>query len=130
MNAADARRLTQARRQLPEMARRLGSREAVQEEFLRLNPDLMAALGESLLKRWIWESLRQLKEPSMADDNGQLPLFGQFGDEIRTRDMWTQDDYRAYYRRYANAATRNSAKLWVLAAEFETRFGRGIDEAA
>jgi len=130
MNAPDARRLIQARRQLPEMARRLGSREAVQEEFLRLNPDLMAALGESLLKRWIWQSLRQLKEPSMADDNGQLPLFGQFGDEIRTRDIWTQENYRAYYRRYANAATRNSAKLRVLAAEFENRFGRGIDEAA
>jgi hypothetical protein len=91
---------------------------------------LLAALGESLLKRWIWESLRQLKEPSLIEDGGQLPLFGQFGDEIRPRDEWTQDNYRAYYRRYANAATRNAAKLGVLAAKFEERFGHGIDEVA
>ena len=90
---------------------------------------LLAALGESLLRRWIWESLRQLKEPSLAEIGGQLPLFGQFGDEIRTRDEWNQDHYRAYYLRYSNAATRNAAKLRVLAAEFESRFGYGIDEA-
>jgi hypothetical protein len=129
MNPSEGRRLAEARRQLPQMALRLGSREAVQEEFLRLHPDLLAALGESLLRRWIWESLRQLKEPSLAEIGGQLPLFGQFGDEIRTRDEWTQDHYRAYYRRYSNAATRNAAKLRVLAAEFESRFGHGIDEA-
>jgi hypothetical protein len=126
---ADVRRLAEARRQLPQMALRLGSREAVQKEFLRLHPDLLAVLGESLLKRWIWESLRQLKEPSLAEAGGQLPLFGQFGDEIRTRDEWTPDHYRAYYLRYANAATRNAAKLRVLAAEFEERFGHGIGEA-
>jgi hypothetical protein len=97
---------------------------------MRLYPYLMPALGESLLRRWIWESLRQLKETSTAQVGGQLPLFGQFGDEIRTRDEWIRDNYRSYYRRYANAATRNVAKLRVLAAEFEERFGHGIDEAA
>lgn len=82
MNAPDARRLAEARRQLPQMALRLGSREAVRSEFLRLYPDLLPVLGEAQLSRWIWESLRQLKEPSLAD-SGQLPLFGQFGDAIR-----------------------------------------------
>jgi hypothetical protein len=111
------------------MAAHLGSRKAVREEFLRRHPDLMPVLGESLLGRWIWEALRQQQEAIPAD-GGQLPLFGQFGDEIRARDDWTQDQYLAYYRRYANAATRNASKLRVLAAEFERRYGHSINDAA
>ncbi len=129
MTLADARSLAEAKRQLPQMALRLGSRKAVREEFLRQYPDLMPILGESYLGRWIWETLRQHQE-AFPEDGGQLPLFGQFGDQIRTRDDWTEDDYRAYYGRYSNAATRNAAKRRVLAADFERRFGHHIEEEA
>src|ERR1700744_216475 len=85
-DVSDVRRLAEIRRQLPAMAMRLGSREAVREEFVRLHPDLLATLGESRLRRWIWEALREIKEPAMTEDDGQLPLFGRFGDQIRVRD--------------------------------------------
>ncbi len=129
MNPADARRLAEARRQLPEMAQRHTSLEAVCAEFLRLHPDLVPVLGESLLRRWVRESLRRIKQPRY-DLGGQLPLFGQFGDEIRPRDEWTPGHYVVYYVRYSNAAARNAAILRVLATEFAERFGYAISEAA
>ena len=72
-----------------------------------MHPDLMPILGEAMLSRWIWESLRQLKETPQSDDGGQLPLFGNFGGEIRARDDGTPDQYMVYYRRYLNAASSN-----------------------
>jgi hypothetical protein len=130
MSRADTRRLAEARGKLPELAMRLKSREAIRGEFLRMHADLMPVLGESVLSRWIWESLRQLKGAAEPEDGGQLPLFGNFSGEIRAREDWTRGDYAIYYRRYLNAAERNRAKLRLLAAEFEDRFGHGIDEAA
>lgn len=126
----DAHRLRQAKRQLPEIAIRLGSREAIHNEFLRRYPDLMPALGETLLNRWIWDSLRQLKEAALAEDDGMLPLFGSFGKMILSREEWTEDDYRIYDRRYGNAAERNAAKRRGLAAEFRERFGHDIHDVA
>lgn len=130
MNRADTRRLVEARGKLPELATRFRSREAIRAEFLRMHPDLMPILGEAMLSRWIWESLRQLKETPQSDDGGQLPLFGNFGGEIRARDDWTPDQYMVYYRRYLNAATSNRAKLNGLTAEFKDRFGYEMGKAA
>jgi hypothetical protein len=81
MKAADSRRLAEARRNIPERAQKLGSIEAVCAEFVRLNPDLLAPLGESLLRGWVREKLRRMKEPRY-ELGGQLPLFGQFGGEV------------------------------------------------
>jgi hypothetical protein len=129
MKAADSRRLAEVRRDIPERARQLGSLDAVCSEFVRLHPDLLPVLGESLLRGWARETLRRLKEPRY-ELGGQLPLFGQFGDEILPRDQWTPGHYLAYYGRYANAAARNAAILRVLANEFAERFGRPIEQAA
>ena len=130
MNPFDALRLREAKRQLPQIAMRLGSREAIHTEFMRLYPDLMPTLGESMLDRWIWDSLRQIKEAALADDDAMLPLFGNFGKTILTREDWTEDQYRIYDRRYLNAAERNAAKCRGLAAEFRERFGHGIHDVA
>ena len=130
MNLFDAFRLREAKKQLPQIAMRFGSREAIHTEFTRLYPDLMPALGESLLDRWIWDSLRQIKEAALAEEGTMLPLFGSFGKTILTREDWTEGQYRIYDRRYRNAADRNAAKCRCLAAEFRERFGHDIDDVA
>ena len=129
MKAADSRQLTEARRNIPDRARQLGSLDAVCAEFVRLHPTLLPVLGESLLRGWVKETLRRLKEPR-PEMVGQLPLIGQFGDEVRPRDQWTPDDYVVYSRRYANAAARNAAILRALAMEYAERFGRPLNLAA
>lgn len=129
MKAADSRRLAEARRNIPERARQLGSIDAVCAEFMRLHTDLLPVLGESLLPGWVREKLRRMKEPCY-ELGGQLPLFGQFGDEIVPREEWTPGHYEAYCRRYADAAARNAAILRVLANEYAERFGRPLDMAA
>lgn len=129
MNVNDSRRLTEAKRNIPDRARQLGSLDAVCVEFVRLHPDLLAPLGESLLRGWVKETLRRLKEPR-PEMPGQLPLIGQFGDEVRPREEWTPDDYVVYCRRYAHASARNAAILRALVMEYAERFGRPLDLAA
>lgn len=129
MKADDARRLTEVRRSIPEMARRLGSIDAICAEILRRYPDLMAALGELLLRRWVKDRLRGVKEPR-PEMSGQLPMFGQFGDQIIPRDQWNPGHYQTYCRRYAEVAARNVAIVQALADEYAERFGRPLIMAA
>ncbi len=129
MKAADSRRLAEARRNIPERARQLRSLDAVCAEFKRDHSDLLALLGESKLRPWVKETLRRPKErrPELP---GQLPLWGQFGDEVRPREEWTPDDYMASCSRYAHAAACNRAILRALEMEYAERFGRPLDLAA
>ena len=89
-----ARELIAPRRQ------QLGSLDAVRAEFKRDHSDLLALLGESKLRPWVKETLRRPKErrPELP---GQLPLWGQFGDEVRPREERTTDDHMASCSRYA-----------------------------
>ena len=123
VKAEDARRLAEIRRSIPEQARRLGSVEAVCAEILRDHPDLMALLGELLLRGWVKDRVRRVKEPR-PEMPGQLPMFGQFGDQIIPRDQWKPDHYQVYSRRHQEVAARNTAIVRALADEYAERFGR------
>ncbi len=129
MKVAESRRLTEVRRGIPERARQLGSIDAICAEILRTDPDLMAPLGESLLHKWVKEKLRGIKEPR-PEMVGQLPMFGQFGDEVLLRKDWTPEHYQVYCRRHAEVAARNTAIMHVLADEYAERFGRPLIMAA
>ncbi len=129
MKATESRRLAEARRKLPQRAQQLGSIDAVCAEFVRLNPDLLAPLGESLLRGWVKDKLRRMKEPRY-ELGGQLPLFGVFGDQVVPREQWTAGHYEAYCRRYEDAIARNTAVYRVLANEYAEKFGRRLDMAA
>jgi hypothetical protein len=129
VKADDARRLHEIRRGIPEQARKLGSVDAICAAILASDPDLMPALGESLLPRWIKEKLRRVKEPR-AEMAGQLPLWGVFGDQIIPRDQWKPEHYQSYCRRHSEVAARNNAIVLALAAEYTERFGRPFIMAA
>jgi hypothetical protein len=129
VKAADARRLAEARRKIPEWARQLGSVDAVCDEFIRLHPDLLAPLGESMVRQWVKDRLRRMKEPRY-ELGGQLPLFGQFGDQIVPRAQWTPGHYESYCRRYKDAAARNNDIYRALCNEYAERFGHPLSLAA
>ena len=123
MTPEERDRMETARRDLPRLAVRHGSKAAIAEAFRALYPDVVTCLGDALLGRWCWEQLRAMKEEHEAEEGEQLPLFGAFRDEITPRSEWDQTRYLAYWRRYDSMAEHGTAKRALLAAEFVQRFG-------
>ena len=127
MNPSEGLRLAEARRQLPQMALRLGSREAVQEGFLRLHPDLSEALGESLCALDL-ESLASSRSPAWLRSAASSRCSASSGTRSARGTSEPKITAGPATAEYPDApAERGEAA--VLAAEFESRFGHGMDGA-